>query len=116
MIGGISSKGKVLDDIWNFNMAAKTWYKCRVDYKDAGEYCEDGVAQHSACLVRGTSSDRKNPDDGTFGFMEGLYIFGGRNEFAEANNDLRILKIAETPMKFIKAATKGIPPAPRGVP
>lgn len=44
---------------------------------------------------------------------EGLYVFGGKNEFGDVMNTLRVLKIGQKPLKWITPETKGQPPAPR---
>jgi hypothetical protein len=113
VMGGINSKNKVLNDIWSFNTDLKKWYKCRVDFKDCPELYESGIAQHEACVVKQNFTTKRDKEDPNLGYTEGIYIFGGRNDYAEANNNLCILRTGEIPMRMIRCQTKGTPPAPR---
>ena len=113
VIGGINSKNHVLNDIWSYNFGIKKWNNCRVDYKEVPDIGENGIAQITAHLIRSNPDSKKDKDDPNCGYAEGIYIFGGKNEFAEANNNLLVLKINDSPVKFIKLQTKGESPEPR---
>ena len=48
---------------------------------------EGGIAQHATCVVKSNPDSKKDREDINLGYTEGIYLFGGRNEFAEANNN-----------------------------
>ena len=107
------------------------WSQCNVTN------CElVGLAFHACCLV--VHPDRKDvqlykgmetPVSGDRNPAikeEGLYVFGGKNEFGEIVNTLKILKlgksvfmlplnccIGQRPLTWLVPETKGKPPAPR---
>ena len=74
---------------------------------------EGGIAQHATCVVKSNPDSKKDREDINLGYTEGIYLFGGRNEFAEANNNQLVLKVNENPMRFIKMNCKAKPPNPR---
>ena len=71
------------------------WSECSISNPD-----NVGLAFHASCLVIHPKSKgvqlykmESNPNDDLPKIKEeGLYVFGGRNEFGEINNTLRILK------------------------
>ena len=113
IIGGVTQKNSVLNDIWTYNFGVRKWSQCRVDYKEAPDIGENGIAQNTCQLIKSDDNSKKLNTDPTVGYLEGIYMFGGRNDDAAANNDLLVLKINDSPVKFVNLQTNGEKPAPR---
>lgn len=115
-MGGLNQKGKMMKDLWQFNIQIKTWIKIKISInKEESDLSESGLVQHTSSYVKvNYGFDTKKEKEGSE-FQEGIYIFGGRNEFADSNNELRMLKLSDNfrSAKLMKVPTKGTPPAAR---
>lgn len=114
--GGVNSHGELLSDLKALSFANMKWISC---FEEGNP--DVAVAFHAATLVlhpehQKFSLYKSKPlvDPGAPIIKEeGLYIFGGKDEFGAVLNTLRILKLGQKPLKWIVPETVGQPPAPR---
>jgi len=115
--GGISSTGQYLDDLNAFDLISHQWSSCHEINSD-----QIGVAFHKACLVL----DERRIDSNLFMMNdvfhdervnpikeEGVYFFGGRYHDGTITNNLKILKIGRSSLRWIRPQTIGQPPEAR---
>lgn len=80
------------------------------------------MAYHKSCLVlkndtRFASSiykdERAKKNDFNRFQLEGIYVFGGKNEECEVVSDLRVLVMGTKPLNWVYPSTQGVAPSPR---
>lgn len=120
IFGGISIKEEYLNDTYVLDMNTFRWLKALTK----GSKPDPIYNMSSTFVIQKERIGLENlniyklPDITTTKVykklkVEGIYIFGGINKDKLVNNDLRVLKIGNKPLEWIKLGTSGKKPAPR---
>ncbi|KAL4486350.1 hypothetical protein ABPG72_007136 [Tetrahymena utriculariae] len=119
IIGGVDSNGKYLNDVCSINL--ETSKSTHLDQIDG---YEEGLAFSACCAVFKNETKIENmylPFEKTQtknkginqSFLQGIYVFGGRQENGDALNNLRVLQVGRKPLKWIDPEFTGKQPEGR---
>ncbi|EAR84527.1 kelch motif protein (macronuclear) [Tetrahymena thermophila SB210] len=120
IIGGVDSNGKYLNDVCSVNL--ETSKSIHLDQIDG---YADGIAFSACCSVFKNETKIENlylpfekaqakQNKGiNQSYLQGIYVFGGRQENGDALNNLRVLQLGRKPLKWIDLEFTGQQPEGR---